>query len=407
MALLVCASVFVVQGAQSITDEKQLAAPPARKKSAPKPAYSISLRPLGYREPLFERVVAGRYPVSLNFFTADRLLFTFNTRGLLARDVEHCDGPYDDDQLVQAELLSLPDGKLLAEARWQFHDHNQYLWPVHGGVLVRRCHEFDLLQNSLEGHRVLDFPERPMLLQTSPDGRTIVVETQHEKHTPEEHKQLMQQALLGTGMIPAEDIDLNIIALDPPTLLGKVQEHTPVRVPLVRNGSYNTVPAQHNHWVIIFQPFFGQPVEVTKVESNCAPVVFPLSEDAILVATCVSALNYHVLIAYNRDGKELWRDDWLNNLTRPVFALSADNQCFAVGTVHTASSINGFGSFDEGAAHAEDITVYSTYKGHPLLSLSVSPPYATGQNFALSPDGSQLAVLNHNAIDVYDVPHKK
>jgi hypothetical protein len=114
-----------------------------------------------------------------------------------------------------------------------------------------------------------------------------------------------------------------------------------------------------------------------------------------------------VLIAYNRDGKELWRDEWLNNLTRPVFALSADNQRFAVGTVHASSSINGFGAFNEGSAHAEDITVYSTYKGAPLLSLSVSPPYATGQNFALSPDGSQLAVLNHDLIEVYEVPHKQ
>lgn len=372
-----------------------------------KPAYSIPVHDLGYREPLFERVVTGYFPVSLNFFTPDRLLFTFNTRELLAHETERCDGPYDDDQIVHAALLSLPDGKALAETRWQLHDHNRYIWPVRDGLLLRRCHEFDLLRDSLETHSVLDFPARPMLVETSPDGRAVVVETQHEKHTPEEHKRLVEKAILGDGLIPAEDIDVNVISLDTKTLLAKALEHAPIYLPIVHDGFYSLVRGQHTHWLVLFQPFAGKAVQVAKVESNCTPPLFPIADDVLLIATCASALNYHVLIAVNRQGKELWRDEWLNNLSRPVFALPADNQRFAVATVHTLSNVNGFGNIDDTAAHLEDITVYSTYKGEPLLSVSTSPPYADGQNFALSPDGSQLAVLNHSVIEVYNVPGKK
>lgn len=401
LALFVCASLVVAQTGGTH------AKPAARKKTAPKPAYLISVRDLGYREPLFERLVTGHFPVSLNFFTPDHLLFTFNTRGLLDRKVEHCDGLYDDDQLVHAALISLPDGKVLNEKEWQLHDHEKYIWPVHNGVLLRRCHGFELLQNSLEGHRIMDFPERPMLVLTSPDGRAIVVETQHEKHTPEEHARLIEKAMRGEGIIPFEDIDLNIISLDSAAVVGIAHEHAPVIVPVVRDGFYNTLPAGHNRWLVMFQPFNGKPVQVAKVESTCGPPLFPLSNDAFLVTTCVSTLNYHVLLAYNREGNELWRDEWLNNLSRPVFAFAANNERFAVATVRTNSTIEGFGVLGEDAARAEDITVYSTSKGEPLLSVSVSPPYATGQNFALSPDGAQLAALNHGAIEVYDVPHAK
>ncbi len=383
------------------------AKPPAKKKTAPKPAYSISTREMGYREPLFERLVTGHFPVSLNFFTLDRLLFTFNTRGLLERGVEHCDALYDDDQLVHAALISLPDGKALDETKWQLHDHDRYIWPVHNGVLLRRCHGFELLQNSLQGHRIMDFPARPMLVVTSPDGRAIVVETQHEKHTSEEHARLLEKAMRGEGTIPFEDIDLNIISLDSAAMVGIAHEHSPVNVPVVRDGFYNTLAAGHGHWIVTFQPFNGKPAQVAKIESNCGPPLVPLSNDAFLVATCVSALNYHVLLAYNREGKELWRDEWLNNLSRPVFAFAANNERFAVATVHTNSTVEGFGVLGEDAARFEDITVYSTNKGEPLLAVSISPPYATGQNFALSPDGAQLAVLNHGAIEVYDVPHAK
>jgi hypothetical protein len=402
VALLAGAAGIVAQPASPIASDKQ-----ARKKDSPKPAYIIPMRELGYREPLFERAVTGHFSISLNFFTPERLLFTFNTKGLLARNVEHCDGPYDDDQLVHAALISLPDGKPIEEAKWQLHDHERYIWPVHDGVLLRRCHEFELLQDSLTGHRILDFPARPVLVLPSPDGRAIVVETLHEKHTPEEHQRLMERAMLGDGIIPSEDIDITIISLDAARVIGKASQRAPVYVPIVREGFYNIVPAQHNHWQVMFQPIPGKPEEVAKVESTCQPPLSPLADDVFVVATCVSTLNYHVLIAYNRAGKELWRDEWLNNLSRPVFAFAADNQRFAVGTVRTLFSNNGFGILDDLSAHTEDITVYSTYKGEPLLSISVSPPYATGQNFALSPDGSQLAVLNHGVIEVYNVGDRK
>jgi hypothetical protein len=402
VALLSCAVGIVAESSAPTASEKQ-----AKKKDSPKPAYSIPLREIGYREPLFERAVTGRFPISLNFFTPDRLLFTFNTKGLLARNVEHCDGPYDDDQLVHAALISLPDGKPIEEARWQLHDHDRYIWPVHGGVLLRRCHVFEFLQDSLTGHRILDFPARPVLLLTSPDGRSIVVETLHEKHSPEEHKRLTEQAMRGDGLIPSEDIDITIISLDSAHVIGRASQRAPVYVPIVREGLYNIMPAQHNRWQIMFQPIPGEPKEVTRVESNCQPALSPLADDVFVVATCVSTLNYHVLIAYDRSGKELWRDEWLNNLSRPAFAFAADNRRFAVATVRTSFANNGFGILDGFSARTEDITVYSTYKGEPLLSISVSPPFATGQNFALSPDGSQLAVLNHGVIEVYNVSDGK
>ena len=178
----------------------------------------------------------------------------------------------------------------------------------------------------------------------------------------------MQRAIIGDGIIPPEDIDVNIISLEKRAALGKAQTLAPVYVPISHDGVYETLPGQHNRWLINFEPFGGKSTQITKVESTCHPILFPLAEDAFLVATCVSALNYHIVIAYRRDGKELWRDEWLNNLSRPVLAYAANNQRFAVATVFWNSGTTKLDSWDTTLALFRD-----EYRGFGVAAFEGNP----------------------------------
>jgi ABC-type uncharacterized transport system permease subunit len=48
--------------------------------------------------------------------------------------------------------------------------------------------------------------------------------------------------------------------------------------------------------------------------------------------------------------------------------------------------------------------VLDSRTGSLRLALLVKPIVSAGGNFALSPDGNRLAVVNHGAIEVYDLP---
>ena len=67
-------------------------------------------------------------------------------------------------------------------------------------------------------------------------------------------------------------------------------------------------------------------------------------------------------------------------------------------TVDLPSSLN-----DEDV-QAQRVQVIDATTGTVLLATTASPILPAGENFALSPDGQQLAVLREGAIEVYNVP---
>ncbi len=74
--------------------------------------------------------------LTLHYVDDKHLLLTFVVHRLIPRMV---DEPEDDqDRFVEAVLLELPNGHVLARTTWHLHDHAQYLWALgHGQFLLR------------------------------------------------------------------------------------------------------------------------------------------------------------------------------------------------------------------------------------------------------------------------------
>ena len=82
--------------------------------------------------------------LTVDFVDDTHVLVTYNARRLIRRIPN--DPPYDEDRNVDALLLELPSGHVLARAEWVFHDHGQYLWNLgHGQFLLRIRDNFSLL----------------------------------------------------------------------------------------------------------------------------------------------------------------------------------------------------------------------------------------------------------------------
>ena len=52
----------------------------------------------------------------------------------------------------------------------------------------------------------------------------------------------------------------------------------------------------------------------------------------------------------------------------------------------------------------QDIQIFETASGNPVLSLRVAPAVLNGQNFSLSPEGRRLAVLQGDGLELFDLP---
>jgi hypothetical protein len=86
------------------------------------------------------------------------------------------------------------------------------------------------------------------------------------------------------------------------------------------------------------------------------------------------------------------------------FEASGNDNTFALKFVTGVSGISLGAGFSAADLKSEDVRVYRAGDGKRLLSVRVSEPATGYGSYALSPDGSQLAVLSGSEIKLFAVP---
>src|SRR5258707_926582 len=79
---------------------------------------------------------AGYTSATVAFIDNDHVLLTYSARKLLKRSPDQREG--DDDHAVRAEVVHLPDGKVVRETEWRMHDRAPYLWVLGSGRFLLR-----------------------------------------------------------------------------------------------------------------------------------------------------------------------------------------------------------------------------------------------------------------------------
>ncbi len=150
----------------------------------PEPTTRISLEQVGFLPVSPQFLLAGSSMLTLHYVDDKHLLLTFNSKRLLKRLPN--DPPEDQDRNVDAFLIEVPSGRVLARTGWRLHDHGQYLWSLGHGRFLLRVQEtlttFAPLANLSTGQ---PFRERPFIsterriagVLFSPDADLLVIET--------------------------------------------------------------------------------------------------------------------------------------------------------------------------------------------------------------------------------------
>src|SRR5271169_5934455 len=124
------------------------------KTDAPTPAVRIATGPLEYHPLSSFYLMSRTSSSSLDFIDGQHLLFTFRATGLLKR-LPECQRD-DEDQLIRALVIHLPDGNVERSAEWRMHDRGRYLWALgNGKFMVRQRDTLEFTDASLELHAFL------------------------------------------------------------------------------------------------------------------------------------------------------------------------------------------------------------------------------------------------------------
>jgi hypothetical protein len=175
-------------------------------------------------------------------------------------------------------------------------------------------------------------------------------------------------------------------------------------VPAISSGYLAVSRKKDDIHLVRFIPFDGKPVTLGSVASTCTPRENFVSSNVFVIESCGPKSPDLYLDAWSINGKNLWRGRRDGHNVLPVYASARNGSRFAVATLLTNHYTNLVDSLNREDVKEQAVQVMDTQTGQVLMTIDASPIISAGQNFALSPDGSHLAVLRNGAIEIYAIP---
>jgi hypothetical protein len=381
----------------------------------------IPLEPLGFQLPQTQFLLAGSTMMTLDFVDDQHLLLTYSAKRLLKR-LPECPAS-DQDRVIDAILIELPDGKPIAHASWRVHDRGQYLWNLgHGRFMLRNRDTLTTIAPLVNRAKGDTFKERPFIetkrriggVLLSPDADLLILETLEPLKTAglEEAASASPATASDADKSRTENpVQINLFKL---TLLrddevqlipgAATRSRTPGRVPANAAGYVSILDQGQQHWAFDFNSYDGTKKELAPFDSTCRPSPMLVSRGEFIAFGCHLSHTPQVIGGFNMRGEEMWEQNMTETYISPTFAYAPEAGRFAFSRVITHTSLITDETIMPELVDSQSIIVYQTESGRQILQVKATPVARAGQNFALAPDGMSLAVIRTDAIEVYTLP---
>jgi hypothetical protein len=359
----------------------------------PDPVATVRLEAMGFQSLQQEFLVAGSSMLTVDFVDKDHLLVTFCLRRLMKRVVDA--PPGDDDRMIGAYLVELPKGRVLARTEWRVHDRTQYLWSLGQGRFLLRVRDDLSVIAPMGGARLEDaFVEHPFLHMgrrieaalVSADGELLTVETTKPGVVwdPEEKN--------------AEPVQINFYRLKgldgggmQATSAGVIRTRSAVALPLTTTGILDVLEGGRDTWMFNFDEHTGKVRELAAFDTTCVPHVTFVGKGEFVAFGCRGSADKQDIAGFNLKGEAMWQQNFFDTHLFPTFAFAPEAGRFALGRTVLDGAVTSDNLMNE--VNSQEVRVYQSYSGRMLLRVGCSPVERAGQNFAISPDGLELAAV--------------
>lgn len=359
---------------------------------------SIGTRALGYTPNSNKAVARFADEESLVWLGPGQLLFAFNPHQLIRRGKADQAGTA---RLIRAVLLNAATHDVVRAVDWEIPDSHRYLWPFDGDrILVHVGNELRVYSSDLEAERSIPLAGPLLFVRIAPSGGLVAVATLRERHSAELHAKLRSEL----GNEPEEDVDLAILNQDL-NPIAKVSTVSNLMPPTLLNEGQVRLQSEPGQWYrLAMSTWENRRSALARFHSYCTPDVTSTAPDLLFLLTCSAPdgnTEYSVLRA---DGRVLLRGDSNPEELGHEVIGNHRSLTFAVKVVHAERSIFPSTIYKSSELDSEQVRVYRAEDGKRLLAVRVKNPIASHGGYALSPDGSQLAVLAGSDIEFYSVP---
>jgi hypothetical protein len=378
-----------------------VALPPGNAIAGSEKPDSISISQLGYGSRPQRVMTAFDHDEELAYLGPHELLVAFNPHVLLSRH-ELGSGAVT-ERVIRAAVVDTTTRRVTHSVDWELPDQGQYLWPLSDGrVLVHVGSELRVYGAGLKIVNRLGLSGALEFVRVTPDGSFIVVGVIHERHSAELHAQLR----VNLGGEPEEDV--NILVLNRKfEKIGASKTHSGLLPPTLLNEGQARLMAQpESRYRILMQGWDNHSSTFARFESSCTPDLSSIAPDLIFMVSCGKENEEFEYRLLHPNGKLAMKS--MPNWSDFGFAAqgSADHAEYVIKSVQSSRPVPVGAPFSAADFSSEALGVYRAADGKRLLSVTVGSPSSSRDGFALAPDGSQLAVLTRDQIQVYSVPQK-
>jgi hypothetical protein len=368
--------------------------------TAPTPAraaVSLSTSVLGYVPHDRREHAAFDYESTLNFLDGQNLLFTYDPHKLRQRIPN--DTSSESVRTIRAVIL---DPATLAVKRildWQIQGDGQYLWRAGPNqILVHLGHHLRLIGPNLAVMREISLAGKLVFVSSSPSGDRIAVGTLHERHTRALHDELVETL----KSQPEEDVDIQLFDHDLRLQLA-IRQSSSLPSPVLSDaGEVRVNSSGLKRWLIREYNWDHTIRTIAKVMSQCRPDLATPLPNAIFVVGCDPSNSQNWYRMIRLDGHPILNSQGSSEDLEQSSS-SSDQANFAVRVVRANNAVSRGDTFYKQDLKEQQVSVYRASDGKRLF-FTVNPGISLAeQSFALSPNGTKLAIISDLTLLIYPI----
>jgi len=360
---------------------------------------SIPVRSLGYAPRTNKVMDSFDHEDALAWLGPQELLLAMNPHTLIRRNRDSKKGA--PVRVIRAVLLDTGSRAVLQAVDWELADYGRYLWQLdRNRILVHVGNELRVYGSGLKVESRIPLTGPLAFVRIAPNGQLMAVATLRERHSEELHSKLLEES----DAEPEEDVDVLILDKEFKTLGGTSTTSGLMPPTLLNEGQVKLLAQPKNRYRLAMSTWDNNTVTLARFGSLCTPNLSSVAPDLLFLLTCNvtdGATEYRVL---RSDGELLLRGKAGPKEVGQDAIGSNQNQTFAVKVVHANRALSSGGQFRGLELESEEVRVYRASDGKRLLSVRVDEPGTSQGGYALSADGSRLAVIAGSEIRLFPVP---
>jgi hypothetical protein len=284
---------------------------------------------------------------------------------------------------------------------WIIDDHNVYVWSFGRNLLVHKGRFLRMYGPGLQELASLPLDLPLASLRASPDGEHLLIGELHELHSLEDHLMLVDSLARG----PQEEVRWSLLDqnLKRISTLGTSSNFVPTPI-LLDDSMIELRKGVGSEWFLVGKAWDSNSDRLLgSLRSACFPVLDNTTPNLLAATTCdISGKAMHTILARKNGSPVIDQTSTRQDLPASVAGSSASARV-ALMLTRVEENWDQGRLFRFSMIKTQRIEVFGSEDGSLLASIPLPATEHSSNAFALSPNGSMLALVAGRHLTLYEL----